>query len=98
MSKRLQEIKRRQEILVARSETQRGELAWLAQNVRKPLRILDETLAVFRAFRLNPVLSAVAVSLFVATPRHKLLLWIGRAITGWELYQAVSKQWPRKRL
>ena len=97
MSKRLEEIMQRQELLIARSETQRGELAWLAQNIHRPLRFIDQGLAVISAFRLHPVLSAVAVSLLVAAPKNKLLLWMSRAFTGYELYKAVSDQWPRRR-
>jgi len=96
MSKRLEEIQRRREHLVARSEIQRSELAYLAQSVEKPLRLLDRGMEVVNVFRMHPVLIAIATSLFIVTPRHRLLLWIGRAITGWELYQVVREQLQKR--
>ena len=92
MSRRLEEIRRRREHLVARAELQRSELAYLAQSVEKPLRLLDRTMEFVNVFRMHPVLIAIAASLFIVTPRHRLLLWIGRAITGWELSQVVREQ------
>jgi len=96
MSKRLDEIRRRREHLVARSEIQRSEMAYLAQSVEKPLRLLDRGMGIVNIFREHPVLMALAASLLVATPRHRLLLWIGRALTGWELYQVVREQLQKR--
>lgn len=97
MSKRLDDIRRRRQYLVARAETQRSELAYLTQTVRKPLGYVDQAMAFVNIFRLHPALTAIAASMFIATPRHRLLLWIGRILTGWELYQVVRDQWPRNR-
>jgi len=92
MSKRLEDIQRRRQYLVARAETQRSELAYLSLSVRKPLRYFDQMMNVVNIFRSHPALMAVAASLFVVTPRHRLLLWAGRILTGWELYQVVREQ------
>ena len=92
MSKRLDEIRRRRQHLVARSEIQRSELAYLAQSVEKPLRLLDRGMGIVNVFRTHPVLMAFAASLLIATPRHRLL----RVLTGWELYQVVREQLQKR--
>lgn len=96
MSKRLEDIQRRRQYLVARAEAQRSELAYLSQTVRKPLRFFDQAIAVVNIFRDHPVLIAIATSLFLVTPRHRLLLWLGRILTGWELYQVVREQQSKR--
>jgi len=96
MSKRLDEIQRRREHLVARSEIQRSELGYLVQSIEKPIRLLDRGMGIVNVFRTHPVLIAIAASLFVVTPRHRMLLWIGRALTGWELYQVVREQLQKR--
>ena len=97
MSQRLEYIKRRQQLLIARAAAQRSELLYLAKGVNKPLRFIDDVLAVIRAFKGHPVLAGVAVSSLIVTPRHRLLLWAGRIFTGWEMYRAIREQWPRQR-
>jgi len=97
MSQRLEDIKRRKQVLISRAAAQRSELTYLTLTVNKPLRFIDDVLAVIRAFRLHPVLAGVAVSSLLVTSRHRLLLWAGRIYTGWEIYQAIREQWPRRR-
>jgi hypothetical protein len=96
MSKRLDEIRRRREYLVARAEIQRSELGYLSQGVDKPLRLLDKAMDIVNIFRLHPALMAITASFFIVTPRHRLLLWMGRALTGWELYQVVREQLQKR--
>ena len=96
MGRRLDEIRRRREHLVARAEIQRSELAYLSRSVEKPLRLVDQAMMVVNVVRMHPVLMAIAASLFVVTPRYRLLLWIGRALTGWELYQVVREQMQKR--
>lgn len=92
MNKRLEDIQRRRRYLVVRAETQRSELAYLSWSLRKPLRYVDLAMNVANFFRTNPALMAIAASVFLITPRHRLLLWAGRIVTGWELYQFVRQQ------
>lgn len=101
MSQRLEDIQRRKQLLISRAAAQRSELTYLTLTVNKPLWFIDDVLAVIRAFRLHPVLAGVAISSFISsllvTPRHRLLFWAGRIYTGWEVYQAIREQWPRRR-
>jgi len=96
MSQRLEDIQRRKQLLISRAAAQRSELAYLALTVNSPLRFIDDVLAVIRAFRIHPVLAGVALSSILATPRNRLLFWVGRIFTGWQVYRAIREQWPRR--
>jgi hypothetical protein len=94
MSRRLDEIEQRKQLLVARANIQRSELNYLAQIVDRPFRIVDAMLGVGRAFSMQPVFRA---SSRLLTPRHRLLFWAGRIFVGWEIYRVIREQWPRRR-
>ncbi len=97
MNKRLQEIKQRQDSLVARAAAQRDEIAHIASAWRQPLFIVDEVMATVRRLRFHPVLAAVGQSLLLTVaPRYRfLLLWVGRAFVGWEVFRTVRELVPQ---
>lgn len=94
MSRRLDEIEQRKQLLVARSNIQRSELSYLAQIVDRPFRVADAVLGIGRAFVIRPVFT---VSSRLLTPKHRLLLWAGRIFAGWEMYRILRELWPRHR-
>jgi hypothetical protein len=99
MSQRLEDIQRRKHLLISRAAAQRSELAYLTQTVlNKRLLFIEDVLGVLRAFRVHPVLAGVAISSVLLSPIHRVFLWAGRIYVGWEVYQAIREQWPRRRL
>lgn len=98
MNKRLAEIKRRQERLVARAGAQRDEIVRISGAWRQPLRVIDEVFGTVRRLRFHPVLAAVSQTLLLTVaPRYRfLLLWAGRAFVGWEVYRTTRELWPQK--
>ncbi|MEJ2105885.1 MAG: YqjK family protein [Acidiferrobacteraceae bacterium] len=98
MNKRLAEIKRRQERLIARAGAQRDEIVRISGTWRQPLRVIDEVFGTVRRLRFHPVLAAVGQSLLLTVaPRYRfLLLWAGRAFVGWEVYRTTRELWPKK--
>lgn len=84
------EITRRRERLVARAAAQRAAIAGTLRELQPPISIVDGGLAVVRFFRAHPVLLA-AVSAAVLALRPRGLLWVvGRGLTVWRVWRAVS--------
>lgn len=97
MNARMKTLRRRRELLVSQAAAQRSEVSYLATHLQKRLRPLDMGFALIQAVRINPVLAATSAALLLHSPRNKLLLWGSRLFTGWELFDAVRKQWPRRK-
>lgn len=70
----------RREILRARSEAQRRQLAEFAQPLKASSRLADRGLKVARYLRKHPVLSSIGVAAAVIASRGRLLRWIGIAM------------------
>ncbi len=98
MSAELNAVVRRRQTLVARAAAQRAELAMLVARWEQPLRIADAAYRVGRAVRTHQALVTLATTLLVLTPqRHRLLMWMGRLLSLWELYRVVRAQWSARR-
>jgi hypothetical protein len=99
MNARLAEIVRRREALVLRSAVQREALAAHVTGTQSLLRIGNLAFSIGRAMRQRPALTVVAVTALLQglVRRHPLLLWTGRALTLWELFQAFREERARSR-
>jgi hypothetical protein len=97
MSKRLQQIAKHKQLLIDRARVQRSELDYLAQQVDKPLRIIDEAFSILRLIQMRLVFSGSTRPSVLITPRHHFLWWAGRIFAGWEMYRVVRKHWPKRR-
>jgi hypothetical protein len=97
MSKRLEQITKHKNLLVDRARAQRGELDYLAQQVDKPLRVIDETFAILRVLQMRMVFPGSTRPSLLITPRHRFLWWAGRIFAGWEMYRVVRNHWPKRR-
>ncbi len=96
MNARGEYLRRRREFLVSRSAAQRSEVSYAASHLQKRLRLLDMGFAIVRAVRIHPVLVVTSAALLLRAPRNKLLLWVGRLLTVWELFEVARKQWPQR--
>ena len=90
-------LRRRREFLVSQASAQRSEVSYAASRLQKRLRLLDIGFAIVQAVRIHPLLAVTGATLLLRAPRNKLLLWTGQVFTAWELFEAVRKQWPRRR-
>jgi hypothetical protein len=81
----------RQQQLCERSAQLR--LAWVReiQCVKSPLSLGDQLLRSAAWIRRKPVLSAVAAMLLLAWQPKRAVVWGGRIVWGWNLFQGVSK-------
>jgi hypothetical protein len=83
---RFAEIRHRQEILVNRAATQRGELAAVCEEFRRPLQLINRVASIADWFRARP--GTAGVSLLTAVlAMTSARRWIGRAVM---LYQFVK--------
>lgn len=99
MNTRLAQIVRKRAALVARSAAQREALAAHASGLRSLVKIGNTAMGIGRALRLHPALTVVAATTLLEglVRRHRLLLWAGRALTLWEIFQAFREQRARGR-
>jgi hypothetical protein len=85
MSARLALIRKQRALLRLRVEAQRLGLAGALRPWRRPLAIADGVIAVARSFRQNPLAIVTALVFLLATPQHRLGIWVGRLLTAWEI-------------
>ena len=85
MSARLALIRKQRALLRLRAESQRLTLTSMLRPWQRPLAIVDGVMAVGRSFRQNPLAIVTALVFLLATPRHRLGIWVGRLLTVWEI-------------
>lgn len=86
---RLVELGRRRAELVARSASQRAELANIGHAWRLPMAIVDQGVTVWRFFRGHPaLLVGLGVAFAVARPR-RAVKWLGRGWTLWRFFRGM---------
>ncbi len=95
MNAKLAAIIRRREALVARAAVQREAIGSEVTGWRRSLLAADLAYRLAQAVRARPLLAVVGVTAFLGARRRRLLLWIGRVFTAWEVYQAFRERWPR---
>ena len=86
MSARSDQLRRRRELLVLRAAAQRDEVSFVAAQLQQRMRILDLGFAVGQILRDHPLLALAGTSLLWRAPRNKLVIWMSRVYTGWELF------------
>ena len=98
MSARLSLIHKHRALLRLRAESQRLTLAAAFRPWQRPLGIADGVMAVGRSFRQNPLAIVTALVFLLATPRHRLGIWVGRLLTVWEIVHLLrNPTGPRSR-
>lgn len=97
MISRLDNLRRRRELLVAQAAAQRDELPIPRQQLQQHLRLVDMGFAAVRFMRQHPALTIASSTLLLPTGRNKLVLWSSRLFTVWEVITLVRKQWRNSR-
>ena len=96
MSARSDHLRRRRELLVSQAAAQRDEVSLAAAQLQQRMRIVDVGFAVGQILRDHPLLALAGTSLLLRAPRNKLVIWMSRVYTGWELFSVVRKQWAQR--
>lgn len=96
MNSRSAQLRRRRQLLLARAAAQRDEVAFVAAQLQHRLRIVNLGFAAGQVLRNHPLLALAGTSLLMRAPGGKLISWISRVYTGWELFGALRKQWTQR--
>jgi uncharacterized protein GlcG (DUF336 family) len=90
VEQRLVELSRRRAELVARSASQRAELADIGHAWRVPMAIVDQGVTVWRFVRGHPaLLVGLGVAFAVARPR-RAVRWLQRGWTLWRFFRGLA--------
>lgn len=96
MTRRGAILRRRRELLRARAAAQRDEVSFVAAQLQQRLRIVNLAFSAGQVLRNHPLLALAGTSLLMRAPAGKLIGWISRVYTGWELFGALRKQWAQR--
>jgi hypothetical protein len=86
------DVRQRLDYLVLKAARQRSEIAVIGSELQKSLRWADLGFTVGRVLRSHPLLSVTAATLLVRLPVGSRLRWLGRLVTGLELFNAMRKE------
>ena len=90
-TKRLTEIARRKESLVARCGSQRAALAAEFGAWQKPIDVIDHGIAAARFLKSHPLLMAAAMVVVAVLGRRKLVRWAGQGLVVWRAWRTVQE-------
>jgi hypothetical protein len=96
MNVRLSVIRQQRRMLKLRSRSQRLALTQHFEVWRKPLSVADFAVTTVRNLRVHPLAIAVATAFLLATPRHRITIWAGRFLTGWEIFHLLRQPGKRR--
>jgi hypothetical protein len=90
--KRLADIARRREQLIARAAVERAAAAASFRGLKAPLGIVDRVVGAAYFVRAHPLLVGTGVAVIVATLSGKLRMLpaLGRGLAAWRLWRTVS--------
>lgn len=97
MSRRLEDIARRKQVLIEQSARQREELASIYQKIRAPLDVGGTLMGVGRALKTHPLIAAGISSFLVSGYAGKLLRSTGELVRLWRLVLPVWAWWRSRR-
>jgi len=82
------EVMRQRERLLARCNTQRGEIAALARQWEGPLAMADRAIAGINYLRQHPVVLGILVTFLAIVQRRGWWGWAQRGFVLWRAYRA----------
>ena len=87
---RLDELRARRGVLIARVQRQREDIAWELERLAAPLKIVDAGWTVAKWLRERPAVSGIAAALAVAIGARRGLRWIRFGLAAWQAWRWVS--------
>ena len=98
MSTRKAYLLRRREWLVSQAADQRSEITGLASELQRSFRWVDMGIAAGQTLRTYPLLAVAGSSLLLRVSNSRRLLWAGRLLTAWQLFDVVRTQWSQRQM
>ncbi len=97
MSKRLEEVARRKQILVERAAHQRAELSEISSRIRSPFEVGHTLIGISRALKAHPLIAAAASSIIVSGYATRLVKSTAELLRLWWLLIPVWAWWRSHR-
>ena len=94
MSKHIEQIRQRRDLLVMRADLQRFDLALQIEPWKKPLRYIDHGLTLARRARAHPALLAVALAALAFVSHNRLGRVVRLGWSAWNAYRLFVKARP----
>jgi hypothetical protein len=95
VNRRLEEITRRKQILIAECARQRDEVAAVFRRIRAPFALGGLVLIIARALKSHPVAVAGISSLLAGGYAGKLFKTAGKGLALWRLIRPIWSWWKR---
>jgi hypothetical protein len=92
MNSTLQLVRRRRELLAARSELQRALLQMRAQPIRNALERTDRALAAMRRLQHHPAVVGIVLIAGVALARRRMWRALRLGISAWQAYRLIVRR------
>lgn len=87
MGTRLGLIRQQRTMLRLRCSHQRLQLVTAAQPWSRPFRLVDTISSVLGRLKQHPLMIGLTLVYLLSTPRNRLSIWAGRALSIWEIVQ-----------
>lgn len=97
MSKRLDDIARRQQALIAQCEREREELAASCKQIRLPFALGKTLFGLGKALSAYPLAAAAISALLVSGYAGRLTRAVGELLKLWRLVQPLWSWWSKRR-
>jgi hypothetical protein len=97
VSRRLDEIARRKERLIAQCARERDEIAAAFNRIRSPFQLGGLVLALTRSLKSHPIVTAGISSLLASGYAGKLVRTAGEGLNLWRLIRPLWLWWKKKR-
>jgi hypothetical protein len=88
--RRLDELRARRGVLIARSQRQREDIAWGLERLAVPLKVVDAGWNVAKWLRERPAVAGIAAALAAAIGARRGLHWIRLGLAAWQAWRWVS--------
>jgi hypothetical protein len=97
VSKRLDEIARRKQILIEQAAHQRAELSGICGRIRSPFELGNTLIGLSRALKTHPLIAAAASSFIVSGYASRLVKSTAELLKLWKLIIPVWAWWRSRR-
>lgn len=98
MSRRLAELARRKEVLVAQCARERDEVGAGLNRLRVPFDLTGVVFGISKTLKTHPLIAAGVSSLLASGYARKLVKMAGESLKLWRLFLPILRWWKTKRV